>query len=186
MMKLAHFKDIPPLERLFVDQLFGYLAGVPCYVALLDHHQRWVLYRIDMQAGKGGTRLTETKTVKSIKDVLSFYRDKGFSPFYPKPDYMAPIAYPSAIQTDKRRHTRKAVEFSGTYRNHRTGTRGTCLIENISYTGLRFTVDMQECIEVPDRLRLKVNVNDPRGRNLEKSALVRHVEMKSIGVEFVR
>ena len=74
-MKLANFKDIPPLERLFVDQLFGYLAGVPCYVALLDHHQRWVLYRIDMQAGKGGTRLTETKTVKSIKDVLSLGRN---------------------------------------------------------------------------------------------------------------
>jgi hypothetical protein len=45
---------------------------------------------------------------------------------------------------------------------------------------------MQECIEVPDKLRLLINFNEISGKNVEKSALVRHVEMKQVGVEFVR
>ncbi len=57
-MDLANYHDISPLERLLVDQIFGYLwPGLPWYVALLDHQQRWVLYRVDIRVSNGDTRL---------------------------------------------------------------------------------------------------------------------------------
>lgn len=90
-----------------------------------------------------------------------------------------------SIQLDFRRSYRKHTSLVGTYETISGGSGGGMLnINNISRTGLGFSVSGIHSIEKGQLLQIEFQLNDKKKSVLNKQAIVRRVSENSIGCEF--
>lgn len=84
---------------------------------------------------------------------------------------------------DFRRHYRKQVNLTGTYQIVGGGG-GLITLNNVSRSGVGFTVSGLHRIEKGQRLQIEFNLNDKKKTFLKKLALVKSVRQNQIGCQF--
>ncbi len=90
-----------------------------------------------------------------------------------------------SVQLDFRRNYRKLTNLVGTYDTVGGGSGGGILtINNISRSGLGFTVSGIHSIKKGQLLQIEFQLNDKKKTALNKQAIVKRVNENSIGCEF--
>lgn len=91
----------------------------------------------------------------------------------------------SEVLFDFRRHYRKPVSLTGTYKIISEGGIGYGImhINNISRSGISFTVAGIHRIEVGQELRLEFELDDKKKTFLQREAFVKSVRQDTIGCE---
>jgi hypothetical protein len=87
---------------------------------------------------------------------------------------------------DFRKYYRKQVNLPGTYEIISKGSIGGSVIQinNISRSGLRFTVSGLHRIEEGQKLRVEFELNDKKKTLLTREVIVKEVQQNTIGCQF--
>ncbi len=186
-MRFFNFDKIQSDGEKDIDLIAGVYKGEPLYMAKQNGAREWVLYHSDGLIQEETSPEREAGNFQSLDEVLVFYRMKGLTPFCPKPAAPEPPPVQESTEEpfDKRRHERKPVRCNGEYRNHRTGSRGECLVEDISLGGVKFSTVSMHDIQPEDEIQISFILDPPDKNRFEKKTAVRHVHRFSIGVKFL-
>ncbi len=186
-MRFINFEKIQADAKGSIDLVAGIYKGEPVYMAKQNSSREWTLYQSGGDVGQLNTTERLATIFQTLDDVLFFYRLKGVTPFCPKPDSpeAPPHQEPAEEIFDKRRHFRKPVRCNGVYRNHRTGSSGECLVEDISLGGVKFSTVSFHDLQPEDELHISFILDPPDKNVFEQKAAVRHVHRFSIGVNFL-
>ncbi|MGM0427006.1 MAG: PilZ domain-containing protein [Thermodesulfobacteriota bacterium] len=87
---------------------------------------------------------------------------------------------------EQRQYYRKRVQLQGTYINHRTRLKNSMLINNLSFSGIGFTVlKGQDTIKQGDIMDVSFTLDDGRATEINRSIQVKTVRDRQIGCEFL-
>lgn len=90
------------------------------------------------------------------------------------------------VVLDFRRHYRKATELTGVYTViGSTGGGGEMHVDNISRSGVGFSVNEQHHVQVGQKVLLNFKIDDKKQTELTKKVLVKRVSNNHIGCEFI-
>jgi hypothetical protein len=90
------------------------------------------------------------------------------------------------VNLEFRRNYRKETELAGDFFGlSQEGSRGKLLVLNVSKGGIGARVVGPNTNEVGDELRVRFNLNDKNGSQIEKRVVVRLVKQDYIGCEFL-
>ncbi|WP_319525900.1 PilZ domain-containing protein [uncultured Desulfosarcina sp.] len=91
------------------------------------------------------------------------------------------------VLVERRRHFRKPVNLVGMflYRSAQKGlTKGLIKVQDISQSGLRFSVNAAPEFEVGSKLTLEFTLDDEDRSQVQEDCIVRRIRSNLIGVEF--
>ena len=89
-----------------------------------------------------------------------------------------------AILFETREFYRKKMQLSGHYIKSPTDDPEMIIIEDLSFTGIRFKTRFSHNIEVDDVLRVDFVLDNPQGSRIVKTVRVKYVQGRVIGAEF--
>ena len=92
------------------------------------------------------------------------------------------------VHLNFRRNFRKQVRLTGTYQtvHQKPASRGAIIINDLSRDGLSFTVSGSNRLEVGHVVLLQFDLDDREKTSLRKQAVVRSVNDKVVGCEFIQ
>jgi hypothetical protein len=91
----------------------------------------------------------------------------------------------SQCRIDERKSYRKATHFNGQYLNRRTASKDLAVLENISMGGIGLTTSPNHDLKQGDFLDVSFKLDDAKGSHFNNTVLIRRINGKNIGCEFV-
>jgi hypothetical protein len=88
---------------------------------------------------------------------------------------------------EKRQYSRKGITLPGVYIRYSKGqeeARGQMLVEDLSVSGIKFSMNDRRTIGVGDKLEVIFNLDDQENSLVEAEVIIRHIYDLTIGAEF--
>ena len=181
-MQLVDFQKLSGDAKACIDLIAGLDQKQPEYIARLNCHREWILYRRESWGDQRKITMSKVGSLPTMEDVLAFFRGKDLDPYCLQAASDVPESSPGL--TVERKHQRKPIQFNGAYRNKRTGSFGDCMIEDISYGGMKFSTDSDNDIKPIDELTVSIFLMQPNSDVIKKNATARYVDRIHVGAEF--
>jgi hypothetical protein len=89
------------------------------------------------------------------------------------------------VHRETRERYRKKVTLLGGYIKKESDLMGDMIVEDLSFTGLSFVTMSEHSLEIGDTLRLKFRLDDPTMTEISRNGVVRYIQGRTVGVEFV-
>lgn len=115
--------------------------------------------------------------------------EKDFSQIkdFPKKNMLkcnCPCGHSFPIKLERRRHSRKMTNLTGSYLHDKSKKRGLVNIKNVSKSGASLELNTQHMIPSGDKLVLKFNLDDAQKSYMCKEAVVKKADGNTVGLEF--
>ena len=140
-----------------------------------------------METIKAFVRVDNTVTI--VCPACKMPKNANVASFRKKTHYLkvrCPCENVFRVHLDFRRHYRKDTDLLGMYKAiSPSGTGGSIQINDISQSGLGFTVEGTHFIEKDHTLLISFELDDKRKTKLEKKVIVQSVDGVFIGCQFI-
>lgn len=116
-----------------------------------------------------------------IKDVSKFFDPPKASRIKCK----CPCGHIFRATLDRRRHSRKTVDFSGAYIHDRRKIRGLANFKNLSESGAGFELSTDRAMATGDQILVRFSLDDANKTFIAKEAEIKKISGLYVGVEFL-